>query len=289
MSNEELVKAIQAGKAEPVELWLQMQKFIRILADKFKGQAEHEDLMQESFFGLLSAVKLYDHNAGSSFATYAAYWIKQAMRRYIENSGKAVRIPVYALDRIRKYKKMCTDFERDFGRQPSDREVREVFHVTRQQLEQDALMSDIRSLDKLIVVNGEDQQLQVPDSFDLENQVVDQVYKDDLQARLWSAVDMLPERQAQIIRMRYQENATLKECGQALALTPERIRQLESDAIRKMRRRKIMSQLEPYVDDLRYSMAIKGGGRRYRAGHESSTERAALKAMDYVKRLERVL
>lgn len=283
MSNEELLSRVREHQAEPVELWLQMKKFIKILAEKFSDQAELDDLLQESYFGFLKAVKLYDPNTEVPFHAYAAIWIKQSFRRFIENSGKIVRIPSYQVNNVRKYRRMCADFQRDLHRDPTEAEVREAFGVSKDQLDHAALISNIGSLDEPVTDDDENElTLQVADPLDLEETVVDSVYQQELHNTLWPLVDTLPEREAAVIRGRFLEGKTLKQCADELKISVERCRQHELKALKTMRLNRFRKELEQYVDDdIRYPIAVKGGMEKFRSSGMSSTERAAMRSIWY--------
>ena len=98
MSNEQLVIRIRAGEdtaANMLQLWKQNQRFIGMIAVKYSGYAEMDDLKQEGYLALCEAVRHYNPDQGVPFINYAAFYIRQGMQRYIENSGNCIRIPVH--------------------------------------------------------------------------------------------------------------------------------------------------------------------------------------------------
>ena len=102
MSNEQIVVRIQAGENTAdnmLKLWQQTESFIAKLAMSYQGYAELEDLKQEGYIGLCEAVRQYDSDKGVPFINYAAFWIRQVMRRYIDNCCSVVRLPVHVRDR----------------------------------------------------------------------------------------------------------------------------------------------------------------------------------------------
>ena len=106
-NNEQIVGQIQTGEKEQENmtlLWQQNQNFIAMIARKYSSCAEMEDLEQEGYIGLYEAVRHYDASSGVPFINYAAFWIRQVMRRYIDNCGRVVRIPTHAVDKIQRYK-----------------------------------------------------------------------------------------------------------------------------------------------------------------------------------------
>lgn len=107
-TNEQLVARIQAGENEAenmLQLWRQNKGFIAAVARKYTSLAEMEDLEQEGYIGLCEAVRHYEPDKGMKFISYAAFWIRQAMRRYVDNCGAVVRLPSNMVDWIRAYKR----------------------------------------------------------------------------------------------------------------------------------------------------------------------------------------
>ena len=108
MDNGQIVSRIQAGENEQENmtlLWQQNRNFITMIARKYSSCAEMEDLEQEGYIGLYEAVRHYDASSEVPFINYAAFWIRQVMRRYIDNCGRVVRIPTHAVDKMQHYKK----------------------------------------------------------------------------------------------------------------------------------------------------------------------------------------
>ena len=168
MTNEQLVLRILAGEDEAknmLQLWEQNQRFIGSIAVKFSGYAEMDDLKQEGYIAMCNAVRNYDPDQGSTFIHYAAFWIRQGMQRYIENCCGAIRIPVGVQTEIRKYKKICSSFQKQYGREASDRELCGLLCVNGEKLDQlkkDAEMGQIRSLSEPI--GGEDGDITLGDA-----------------------------------------------------------------------------------------------------------------------------
>lgn len=123
MTNEELVYKIQSGENTSENMMLlygQVKDFIRSVAWKYRNSEELEDLEQEGFLALYPAIENYNSAAGCKFLTYAEKWIKQRMQRYIQNQGSCLRIPVYCLEKVKKYKNFCERYEQETGERPSD-------------------------------------------------------------------------------------------------------------------------------------------------------------------------
>ena len=123
MSNEELVKEIQTGEnGRLADLYLCNKRFISMIARKYRGMAEEEDLMQEGYIGLQVAAERYNAALGVPFISYAADWIRQGMQRCVNSTG-SIRIPEYTLNDLRKYRKIYTEITSCTGREPNDEEI----------------------------------------------------------------------------------------------------------------------------------------------------------------------
>lgn len=280
-SNEQLVIRIKAGidvAENMLQLWQQNQGFIAAIAKRYQGYEDMEDLMQQGYIGLCQAIDGYNPDEGVLFMTYAGFWIRQSIQRYIEECGSVVRIPVNLRSKIGKYKKMTAAFLAQFGRKPTDQECYYYLGMSYErldQLRQAMLMDDMGSLD-VPIGESEDGSLYdlLPGQEDPEGEIVEQMQQAQLQDTLWSMVDDLPGQQPTVIRMRYQEGKTLKEAGTAAGLTIEETRQQQNKAIRELRRSQELQALR-YGET--YSKALKGNGvEHFNRTWTSSTEYAAL-------------
>lgn len=286
MSNEELVIRIRAGvdRVQNMEkLYNQNRGMICKIASKYQSYAEYDDLLQEGFIGLCSAVDAWEPEGGASFIAYAVFWIRQAMQRYIENNGSCVRIPSGQQQKIWKYKKICAQYLTLLGREPADWELCRLLGVSRDNLhyiQEDARKGQIGSLS---IPLGEDGELSlqdtIPDQRDDYAGVLDKIQQEELGAVLWPMVDSLEERQAKTLRARYQEGKTLKETGEALGCGLQQARSIEAKAMRTLRQPRYADRLRPFLyDEELRSRAMHGtGAQRFRDTWISATEREALK------------
>ena len=286
MSNEELVIRIRAGvdRVQNMEkLYNQNRGMICKIASKYQSYAEYDDLLQEGFIGLCSAVDAWEPEGGASFIAYAVFWIRQAMQRYIENNGSCVRIPSGQQQKIWKYKKICAQYLTLLGREPADWELCRLLGVSRDNLhyiQEDARKGQIGSLS---IPLGEDGELSlqdtIPDQRDDYAGVLDKMQQEELGAVLWPMVDSLEERQAKTLRARYQEGKTLKETGEALGCGLQQARSIEAKAMRTLRQPRYADRLRPFLyDEELRSRAMHGtGAQRFRDTWISATEREALK------------
>lgn len=242
-TNEQLVILIQAGEDvanNMLKLWQQTKNFIYTLARKYFGYAEEEDLMQEGYLGLCEAVRRYDPEQGVPFINYSAFWINQVLKRYIDNCGSTVRIPVHLRGDIGKYNNFVKEYRKYYNYEPTERVIREYLGFDREKLEcvkKAENMAKIFSLSEPI--GGEDEEILLVDSvssdYNLEEECVKRLDQEQLQHDVRKAIGGLSEELQKVIQYRYFDRLTLKETGERLGVSIERARQMEAKAMRKMR------------------------------------------------------
>lgn len=288
MTNEQLVIQLKAGihTAEYMkQLWEQNRGMIGKIACKYKGYEDLEDLKQQGFLGLYDAVEGYNPDQGTSFITYAKFWIQQSIQRYIDDCCGVVRIPVHAKEKISQYKKVANQFQKWYGREATDKEMSLLLHISLKQLEQlkkDIQMGQIQSLDGFVI--QEDDGITIADlvsaADDVEETVLDRIQKEELKEVLWEIVDDLGEDQADVIRARYQEKRTLKDIAEKNKCAIEWVRQQEKKALNRLRIPSRANKLKPFYDGVIFDQALKGNGvARFNTTWTSSTERVALEML----------
>lgn len=287
MSNEQLVLRIRAGEnvaENMLALWQQCRVIIVELARKYSAVAEQEDLEQEAYFAISKAVDSYDHEKGASFLTWARFWIRQQMVRYIQNNG-TVRLPVHSEERNRKYRDLQSVFLMHIGRLPNSREYCYYLGCSEEVLQGIQKAEQMRKIGSLdIPLPGiEDGGISVGDAVaDQKDQyadVLDNMERQQLKAVLWPMVDALPGSEPEIIRKRYQEGMTFKEIGEELGLSMEAVRQWERKGLGELRKPSRSRILEEFLEDSRiYNSALHGNGvSSFNRTWTSSTERVALR------------
>ncbi len=297
MTNEQLVIRIKAGEdvaGNMEQLYSQVRRFIHTVAWKYRDSGELEDLEQEGYLALYPAIDGYDPAQGVRFLTYAEYHIRQRMRRYLQMNGSCLRLPVHCLDKVQKYKRFCSSFQQEYGREPSGREAAAFMGLTREQVEdirENACMARLGSLDSPVkgIDGGEDTTIgdMVASAEDMEGDVVERMQQEQLKAELWDCVDSLPGQQPAVIRMRFQENMTMEAIGQEYGRSGEAVRQMQAKALRELRKPRYAKRLRPFLPDADriYSMALVGNGAgKFNLTWTSSTERVALDVMDWEER-----
>ena len=289
MTNEQLAVRIRAGENvgdNMAILYDQVKDFIHAMAYKYHGQGELEDLEQEGFLALYDAIDHYEADQGVKFLTYASHWIRQRMQKYIQNTGSPLRLSAGRQKAIRKYRKFCTEFQTEQGRKPTEAELCRSLWLTLEQLREiqhDACMTAVKSLDAPIkgAEGEEDTTLGelAASATDPCEELLDRLEQEELCSILWQCVDGLPGKQPDVIRSRYKDNMTMKQCGQFCGISEAEVRKQQLKALRSLRSGENAKKLRPFLpgDAWIYSGALIGNGvDHFNQTWTSSTERVAL-------------
>jgi RNA polymerase primary sigma factor len=211
------------------------------------------DFVQEGNIGLMKAVDKFNYRLGNKFSTYATWWIRQSITRAIADQGRTIRVPVHMVESINQVMRTANELKKRLGREPSKVELAkeinttvakltQIFEAAQEPMSLEACMP----ADKDSVLNNfiEDKKAVSPE---------EPVLSDNLREVTSSALRALSPREQEIVRMRYGMNDagkeyTLQECGEKFRVTRERIRQIEENALMKLRRAQYSNKLREYAD-----------------------------------------
>src|SRR3954453_3239418 len=246
----ELAKRIEQGDLDAKERMINSNlRLVVSLAKRYQG---HElpllDLIQEGIFGLIRAAEKFDWRKGYKFSTYATFWIRQAIQRGLANKARTIRIPVHIGQRERKIARVERELQAELGRPPTDEEVAEKAEIKVADIEElrDAARA-VTSLDRPI---GDDGEAAFGDLLPSEAPEPEEEVEVSLRSEaLQRALDQLPEREREVVKMRFGVNAPgepipLRETGRRMGLSPERVRQLGGKAPKRLAATREMEGLQ---------------------------------------------
>lgn len=251
---QELRRLIEDGWAAREHLITANSRLVISVAKKYMGRGvPFLDLIQEGNIGLIRATKKFDYRRGHKFSTYATWWIRQAVTRAIADQGRTIRVPVHMGDQINKLLRVQHQLTQRLGREPSVEELAEALDVPP------------RKVENMIQVARRPLSLETPTD-DEEDSVLGDFIEDEeapppddtatynlLRQHLEEVLNTLPPREVRILQLRYGlldgQAYTLEEVGRKMGVTRERVRQIEAQALSRLRHPSIRRKLRDYLGD----------------------------------------
>jgi RNA polymerase primary sigma factor len=248
----ELQRLIEDGWAAREHLITANSRLVISVAKKYMGRGvPFLDLIQEGNIGLIRAAKKFDYRRGHKFSTYATWWIRQAVTRAIADQGRTIRVPVHMGDQINKLLRVQHQLTQRLGRDPSVEELAEALDVTPQKVEN---MIQVARRPLSLETPTDDEEDSVLGDFIQDEEVAapdDTATYNLLREHLENVLEGLPPREVRILQLRYGlldgQAYTLEEVGRKMGVTRERVRQIEAQALSRLRHPAIRRKLREYL------------------------------------------
>ncbi|MBI3361068.1 MAG: RNA polymerase sigma factor [Chloroflexi bacterium] len=250
----DLQATIEDGMAAREHLITANSRLVISVAKKYMGRGvPFLDLIQEGNIGLIRAAKKFDYKRGHKFSTYATWWIRQAVTRAIADQGRTIRVPVHMGDQINKLLRVSHSLTQELGRDPTTEELADALGVTPKKVE--SMIQIARRPLSLETPTDEEEDSVLGDFIEDEDSPapVEIATYNLLREQISEVLNGLPPREVRILQLRYGlldgESYTLEEVGKKMGVTRERVRQIEAQALSRLRHPSHRRKLRDYLHE----------------------------------------
>ena len=285
MSNEEIVEQIRNGYhvTENMQaLYKNNLPLLKQFVRPYTCYEPEEDLLQEAYFGLWEAAKYYESSKNVKFMTYAHFWVRQSIVRYIENCGSIIRRPSGFKQKMDRYNKTVQDFAQAYGRIPTDREMAEALEISLQKVEEIKIaLQEVASLDASLKADEEISLGDaIADEYSLENEVTDKIFNEYRKIELWRIVEENADaQQERVIREYFKEGKTLSQIARESGISLERVRQYRQAGLRRLRASRVLKKIRERCEAVEASV-YRSGFKSFKEHENSIVEHIALRRIE---------
>lgn len=261
MSNEEIVKHIREDnnvQDNMAQLWQQVEGLVKYVVREFVTESTNsiiaiEDLNQEGYIGLCYAVNHFDFDKDIKFSSYACNCVRWHLSRYLNTFIDNIRVPEYAQLEVRRYDRIVDSFQKEKDRTPEDNELCELMGITQKNLEGIKKAKDLKRIKSIYeLAPGADKSLicdVVAVDNDMETDIIDDMYLEQLRGILWPMVEELPEEHRAIIKALYCDNKSLKAVADEMGMKYQMVQWRRKRAMSMLSCEENKRKLRPFMSE----------------------------------------
>lgn len=237
MEKEELVLQIQAGAIEKMSLLYEQNRgLLYAVARRYLAMESIEDLMQQAYLGLYEAVQHFKPEEGAKFSTYAIYWIRQSIRRYLDHCGRVLRIPVQEQALYYQYGRFCEYIEKTEGRSPTDPEILRYLHISERRLQSIRMHTqEVVSLDAPLYEEEFSLQDRLADPTSFYERIEERLTWQEHHNTIQDQLNQLEPIEQAVIQSRLLKGQTLAKTAFRLKMKASQVRHIQERAARRLR------------------------------------------------------